>query len=83
MKNDLLLIIYIASLFGAYYITEKSSIRWTIKKFYDKTFLYELFVLIKMLIITIPIINTAYIIIYSSILIIVPLIALIIKILKK
>lgn len=69
MKNDLLLIVYIASLFGTYYISEKSSIRWTAKKFYDKTFFHELLVLVKMLIIILLVINTVYISLYALILI--------------
>lgn len=63
------LIFYIASLFGAYYISEKSSIRWTAKRFYNNTFFHELFVLIKMLVIILPIINTVYISLYLLILI--------------
>ena len=69
MFDFLYLIVYIASLFGAYYISEKSSIRWTTRRFYDKTFIHELFVLIKMLIIILPIINTIYVSLYSLILI--------------
>ena len=83
MNNNLFLIIYIASLFGTYYITEKSYIRWTIKSFYDNNFLRELFVLIRLLIIILPYINTIYILMYSLLLIIPSLLMLIKEIFKK
>ena len=83
MNSNFLLIVYIASLFGAYYITEKSQIRWTAKRFYDRTFFYELFVLVKLLIIVFPFVNTIYILMYSLLLIIPLLLMLITKIFKR